>query len=348
MVEEVGCADSVLEVREDEGHELHELLLALEVVEAKEREVVVDAEEDSAVDLARGVVADNLDVGHQRLVDAFSDVHVLEKFVVAFLLVQVAVNRVSSEILVVDLHQQLDVFEVYVLLQRSGQEEQVLEDARAVLVQLFHAVVRLVYEIFVVGVLETLEPQNVLVGQDLKLLPHVLQRHVDFQQVAFAAHEDALELVDEVLPLLEEQPQHAQRRAQQVFVVVGWQLQQGQHHRVEGGRILLARALEQIPVFAHVVLVGMFERRELLELVAPNVDLEHDILVFAYFLHVFPQQQVVLVLVEFLPSHLVSAIQLRLFYFTLLLLLVVVIEVLCRFVKSFEKVHHISKPNVDL
>lgn len=299
MVEEVGRTDPALEVRQDVGHILHQFLLALEVVEAEQRQVLVDREEDLAVDLGQRVVADQLDVGHEGDVDALGDVDGLEELVVALLLVEVVVDDVLVEHGLLHEHQRFDVLEVDVLLERPREEEEVLQDARPLGVQFLHRVVGLldvVGELFVPGLGDL---EDVLVGEHVELFPHVLQRHVHLEQVALAAHQDALELVDQVLPLLEDRTQHLQRRAEQLVVLVDGQFEEGEHHGVEVGLAVLP-ALEEVAVLAH-VLDGpaVLEGRELLELVAPDVLLEHDVLVLADLLHL-PQDGRVLGLLKLL------------------------------------------------
>lgn len=97
MVEEIGSAHSPLEVRQDVGHVLHQLLLALQVVEAQQCQVLVDGEQDLPVYLGERVVSDELDVGHEGNVDALCDVDSLEEFVVALLFIEVIVYRVLAE-----------------------------------------------------------------------------------------------------------------------------------------------------------------------------------------------------------------------------------------------------------
>ena len=52
--------------------------------------------------------------------------------------------------------------------------------------------------------------QNVLVCQNVEFLTHVFQGHVHLQQITFTAHQNAFELLNQVLPLLEKQTQSAQ------------------------------------------------------------------------------------------------------------------------------------------
>jgi hypothetical protein len=104
MVKEVGSAHSPLEVRENIGHVLHQLLLALQIVEAQQCQVLVDGEEDLPVYFGERVVSYELDVGHEGNVDAFCDVDCLEELVVALLLVEVVVDRVLIEHALLDEH----------------------------------------------------------------------------------------------------------------------------------------------------------------------------------------------------------------------------------------------------
>lgn len=89
-----------------------------------------------------------------------------------------------------------------------------MEDAGSLGVGLLHRVVRLFYVIGELFVSCLCDLEDVLVGEHVELFTHVLEGHVDLQQVALAAHQDALELVDQVLALLEDRTQHLQRRAE--------------------------------------------------------------------------------------------------------------------------------------
>lgn len=57
MIEEVGCSNSAFEVGKNVRNVLHQSLLAFQVVEAKQGEVLVDGKEDLAMYLRNGVVA---------------------------------------------------------------------------------------------------------------------------------------------------------------------------------------------------------------------------------------------------------------------------------------------------
>jgi hypothetical protein len=192
--------------------------------------------------------------------------------------------------------------------------------------------------------------QDVLVGQHVELLTHVLQSHVHLQEVALSTHQDTLELFNQVLPLLEEQAQGAQRGAEELIVLVDGQLEEGKHHGVEGGDVLFGSTLEEVPVLAHVLDVGgvVLEGSQFLELVAPDVDLQHDVLVLTYFRQIVPQNGLELVFVELPTSIFVPAAFVLTIYFRFLLLLVVLVEVLSSFVEPLEEVHHVSESDVDL
>ena len=116
VVEEVSGSYSALEVGQDKGNVLHQLLLALEVVEAEQREVLVDRKENLTVDFWEGIVSDQFDVGHEGDVDAFCDIDGLEELIVPLLLVQVVVDHVFVEHRLLHEHQRFYVLEVDVLL----------------------------------------------------------------------------------------------------------------------------------------------------------------------------------------------------------------------------------------
>ena len=78
LVEEVGCSHLLAKVGENVDNVVHQLLLAVEVVEAEESEVLVNCEEDLSVDIVDGLVLDNSDVLGQGVVYPLSYVHVLE------------------------------------------------------------------------------------------------------------------------------------------------------------------------------------------------------------------------------------------------------------------------------
>lgn len=92
----------------------------------------------------------------------------------------------------------------------------------------------------------------------------------------------------------------------------------------------------------------MFKGSQFLKLIAPNVDLQHNILILAYLGHISSQNSLKLILVELLFSHIISRLLVWVCNFRFLFLLVVVIKVFRGLVESLEEVHHVSEPNVDL
>ena len=105
--------------------------------------------------------------------------------------------------------------------------------------------------------------------------------------------------------------------------------------------------MEEVPVLAH-VLDGsaVLEGRELLELIAPNVLLEHDVLVLADLLDLAKDSGVLRLLELLLGPH-VALGQLLIVQFRLDLLLVVILEAFSGLVESLEVVHHVSQPDID-
>lgn len=69
-----------------------------------------------------------MNICHQGNVNSLGDIDGLEQFVVSFLFVEVVVNCIFVEHALFNKHQRLDVLQIYVLLQCSGKEEEVLED----------------------------------------------------------------------------------------------------------------------------------------------------------------------------------------------------------------------------
>jgi hypothetical protein len=109
FIEEAGGSDSLVEMGNDEGDVLHEDVLGLHVVEAEESEVLVDREEEPSVDFGEFLLADDLDILKQRVVDALSHVELLEETVVLLLLVVEMVHDGLVEHFLLDEHQRFNV-----------------------------------------------------------------------------------------------------------------------------------------------------------------------------------------------------------------------------------------------
>ena len=119
LVEEIGCSYLFAEVGENVNHVVHQLLLAVEVVEAEEGEVLVHGEENLPVDVVDGFVLDDSDVLGQGVVYPFSDVHVLEQPVVLLLLREVVEDVMLVEHPLLNRHQSLYIFQVYAFFESS-------------------------------------------------------------------------------------------------------------------------------------------------------------------------------------------------------------------------------------
>ncbi len=89
----------------------------------------------------------------------------------------------------------------------------------------------------------------------------------------------------------------------------------------------------------------MFKGCQFFKFIAPNIDFQHDILIFTDFGYI-TKQKIVFTLIEFLTSYYVSIILVDIFDFRLFLLLVIVIEILSCLIQTFEEVHHVTKPDV--
>ena len=90
----------------------------------------------------------------------------------------------------------------------------------------------------------------------------------------------------------------------------------------------------------------MLERSQLLELVAPNIDLLHNVLILTNFPDV-SQDGRKLIFVELLFGSYVSGFNILLLYIRFLFRLVVVVKVFCSLIKSFEEIHHVPQPDID-
>jgi hypothetical protein len=97
------------EVGQDVGDVVHEEMLGLGVVEAEEGEVLEDREEQPAVDLRDLLVAHDVNVVDQRLVNALGHVQLLEEKVILLLLSVEVIDDRYVEHLLLDEHQRLDV-----------------------------------------------------------------------------------------------------------------------------------------------------------------------------------------------------------------------------------------------
>lgn len=192
-----------------------------------------------------------------------------------------------------------------------------------------------------------LDPQHVLVCQHVEFLSHVLQSHVDLKKVSLPANQNAFKLLNQILSLLEDHPQHAQGRGKKLVTFVDREFKERQNHGFKRGHVFTL-TLEEVPVFAHVVRVlrVMIEGSQFLEFVAPNADLLHDILIFAD-LPYFSQDSGILVLVELFFGCVISGQSVNFSNWVLFFLLVVVIEILGGLIQSLEKVHHISESDID-
>jgi hypothetical protein len=105
--------------------------------------------------------------------------------------------------------------------------------------------------------------------------------------------------------------------------------------------------LEEAPILAH-VLDGsvVLEGGEFLELVAPNIFLEHDVLVLANLLDL-AEDGGVLGLLEFLLGPNIAIGKFFVLKLNLHLLLVVIFEAFSGLVQSLEEIHHVSQSDVD-
>jgi len=90
----------------------------------------------------------------------------------------------------------------------------------------------------------------------------------------------------------------------------------------------------------------VFERCQFFKFIAPDIDFQHDILIFTDFGHI-AKQKIVLTFMKFLTSYYVSTLLVNIFDFRLFLLLVVVVEILSCLIQTFEEVHHVSKSDID-
>lgn len=75
----------------------HQLLLALEIIEAKQSKVLIDGKQYLPMDLRNEVIPNEFDIGHQRNVNPLGNVDSLEELIVPFLLVEIIVNDVLVE-----------------------------------------------------------------------------------------------------------------------------------------------------------------------------------------------------------------------------------------------------------
>jgi hypothetical protein len=90
----------------------------------------------------------------------------------------------------------------------------------------------------------------------------------------------------------------------------------------------------------------VLERSQLLELVAPNINLLHNVLILTNFPDV-SQDGRKLIFVELFFGSYVSGFNILLLYIRFLFRLVVVVKVFCRLIKSFEEIHHVPQPDID-
>lgn len=105
--------------------------------------------------------------------------------------------------------------------------------------------------------------------------------------------------------------------------------------------------LEQIPVLAHIALGGEVKWCEFFQLIVPNVDLQHDVLVFTDLLDVTQDVACVTFVVLFL-CQIISVLVLLVINFWLILIPVIILETFSGFIKAFEEVHHVPESNIDL
>ena len=154
MVEEISRTDSSFEVGKDIGNVFHEFLLRFKVVEAEKSQVLVDGKEDLAMDFIQKIISNELNVSHQRNINTLSNIDSLEQLVISLLFIEIVVDCVFVEHAILNKHQRLNVLQIYVLLQCSRKEEEVLQDTRSLSVIFLHGVIWLfnvVRELFVAG-----------------------------------------------------------------------------------------------------------------------------------------------------------------------------------------------------
>jgi hypothetical protein len=131
VVYEVRCPHPALQVRQDHGDVLHQVLLVLQVVEHQQRQVVVNRTQQPVVVFVAyhfGLVRCQLYVFKDRQVHLLHQRHRLEQPVVLLLLCVGRHQVVTVEERFVNCHQGLDVLQVGVLLENTGKEEQILDD----------------------------------------------------------------------------------------------------------------------------------------------------------------------------------------------------------------------------
>lgn len=157
-----------------------------------------------------GVISHELDVGHQWYVDALCNVDGLEEFVVALLFIEVVVDGILVEHVFLDEHEGLNVFEIDIFFEGAGKEEEVLEYTGTLGIILLHGVVGLFDVVRELLITRFGYFEDVLVSEHIELLSHVLECHVHLEEVSFAADQDSLELVNQVLSLLKDRAQHLQ------------------------------------------------------------------------------------------------------------------------------------------
>lgn len=129
LVQEVVGTDLQAEVSENVWDVLHQHLLGLQVVKTQQRQVVVNAEQHPSVVLCHlPLLAHDFDVPHQRNIYLLSQIHALEKVIVFLLLIQMVVHSLLIENLILNQHQTLNVLQIDVLLQSTGQEKEILQN----------------------------------------------------------------------------------------------------------------------------------------------------------------------------------------------------------------------------
>ena len=105
-------------------------------------------------------------------------------------------------------HQRFDVLETHVVLQSARQEEEILDDARTLVLLTTEMVIGFEDGIGKRFVFYSVVTDNGIVFEHGKLVSHELQIGVHFVEVTLAANEQILEAADEVAALLEHCSQH--------------------------------------------------------------------------------------------------------------------------------------------